>query len=131
MLMLRHFIARPYCLSAVRSTNAVRSHIVSVSPVKCAYSVKGEGSDCNCTDTDKAIQGKVDNLVAVLDGYFENCAHHLNVNVLSKEKLRDALENPHMYPNLTLRISGYAVCIGSLTPEQRKDILSRTFHDKM
>jgi len=101
----------------------------SVPIVKCAYSTIDNANGMNTSEHND--RDRIENLVAVLDGYFDGGAQHLNVNVLSKEKLRDALENPHLYPNLTLRISGYAVNITSLTSEQRQDILSRTFHDKM
>lgn len=74
---------------------------------------------------------RVSNLVNVLDGYFKNSGMHLNVNAVTKEVLQDAIEHPESYPNLTIRVSGYAVMWSSLTPEQRRDVLSRTFHEKI
>ena len=116
-----------------REENGALASLNSVS--KISYDDCRDGVSNTFSITPDALgrteEERIDNLVTILDGYFAKKAHHINVNVMSRETLIKAYENPDAYPNLTIRVSGYAVNFNKLSREQQREVISRTFHESV
>ncbi|MCK4905398.1 formate C-acetyltransferase [bacterium] len=111
------------------STGALASlNSVAKIPYKCCRDGISNTFSVMPSVIGKEEQEQIDNLTTMLDGYFTKRGHHLNVNVLNREQLIDAMKYPYKYPNLTIRVSGYAVNFHKLSREQQKEVISRTFH---
>jgi formate C-acetyltransferase len=110
--------------------------IASLSSVaKLPYRYSEDGISYTFSIVPKALgrdkEGRINNLVALMDGFFHKRGHHMNINVFEKETLMDAMERPERYPQLTIRVSGYAVNFVRLTREQQLDVIQRTFHENV
>ena len=116
-----------------REENGALASLNSVA--KISYDDCRDGISNTFSITPEALgrneEERIDNLVQILDGYFAKGAHHINVNVMNRELLMKAYENPEDYPNLTIRVSGYAVNFNKLSREQQREVISRTFHESV
>ena len=129
----------PFAPGATPSYGAEQSGLLASlnSVAKLPYEYELDGISNTETINPGALghseEERVNNLIHVLDGYFDQGAHHLNVNVFGLEKLRDAMEHPEKpeYANFTIRVSGYAVKFIDLTREQQLDVISRTCHEAL
>ena len=114
-----------------REENGALASLNSVA--KISYDDCRDGVSNTFSITPEALgrteEERINNLVTILDGYFAKKAHHINVNVLNRETLMEAYNNPEAYPNLTIRVSGYAVNFHKLSREQQREVISRTFHE--
>ncbi|MDR4948226.1 formate C-acetyltransferase [Neobacillus cucumis] len=116
-----------------RDTKGTLASLSSVAKIPYAYAMDGISNTFSIVPKalGKEEENRVTNLVSILDGYSIKNGHHLNVNVFNRETLIDAMEHPELYPQLTIRVSGYAVNFIKLTKEQQLDVINRTFHESL
>ena len=111
-------------LASLNSVAKIPYHCVCQDGISNTFSIIPESLG-------KSEEERIDHLTSIMDGYFEKKAFHLNVNVFNRSLLEDAMEHPEKYPNLTIRVSGYAVRFTALSKEQQREVISRTFHESL
>lgn len=116
-----------------RDTHGALASLLSVAKIPYDYALDGISNTFSIIPKalGKEDSVQIDNLVQMLDGYSNKGGHHLNINVFNRETLLDAMEHPENYPQLTIRVSGYAVNFIKLTREQQMDVINRTMHESM
>jgi formate C-acetyltransferase len=116
-----------------RDTKGTLASLSSVAKIPYSYAMDGISNTFSIVPKalGKEEESQIRNLVSILDGYTIKTGHHLNVNVFNRETLLDAMEHPELYPQLTIRVSGYAVNFIKLSREQQLDVINRTFHESM
>ena len=116
-----------------RDTKGTLASLSSVAKIPYAYAMDGISNTFSIVPKalGKEEESRITNLVSILDGYSIKQGHHLNVNVFNRETLIDAMDHPELYPQLTIRVSGYAVNFIKLTKEQQLDVINRTFHESL
>ena len=116
-----------------RDTNGAIASLSSVAKLRFEDAQDGISNTFSITpgSLGKTKENAIVNLVTLLDGYVMKNGQHLNVNVFDRETLRDAQKHPELYPQLTVRVSGYAVNFVKLTKEQQDEVISRTFHERL